>query len=133
MKKAKVLQLLHLRDKGEAKIYMVIMDGGDSGEYYSPKGEPSFKVGDEVEYSIEASDFGPKFKLGGAKKPFGGGGFKKSPEEGALITASGLIKSLIESNQVKLEDYKQHLAEAHAVCLTLMTSKAGESTDKPPF
>ena len=62
MKKSKITALVKLREKGEAWIYTVATENGDAGEYYSPKGEAPFKLGEEVEYDIEQSDFGPKFK-----------------------------------------------------------------------
>lgn len=111
MQKAKIQTLTHLRDKGDAKIYMVTTEDGLAGEYYSHKGEAPFKVGDEVECSVEQSDFGPKFKLASSG---GGGGFKAkqwTPEQVAQQDAVKITAAALQGGALKVEDYKIFFGE----------------------
>jgi hypothetical protein len=81
------------------------LEDGSSGEV-SAKTIDRWNVGDEVEYEVTPSKWGPRLKLdkaGYANKP-NGGGYKEDPEKAKRITASWAIGHAInqESDPEKI-------------------------------
>lgn len=69
---------------GPAKVLELTLEdaGGEThtAEMFTMASTPLPSVGDKMEGTIEASDYGPKWKKAGGRQG-GGGGFKKSPEQ----------------------------------------------------
>ena len=88
------------------------------------------EVGQELEFEMIDNGYGAEIKL---KKTGGGGGFggnRRTPHDLAMLNTNAIIKSMIESKQVLLADYKQHYVEAYKFFLGF---EDAIKEDKMPF
>ena len=107
----------------------IVFEDDTNGELtlFPEAAEP--EVGQELEFDIVDNGYGAEIKL--KKTGGGGGGFsKRTPEDLAMLNSNAVIKSLIESQQVKLSDWKQHYVECYKFFIDFAVNI---KEDKMPF
>jgi hypothetical protein len=85
--------------RGEASIYYhdIWLENGDIGQIGTKEKLPAkLAVGSEITYTIETDERGSKIKLVTQKPQFGGGGYKKSPEDQKMIVKQSSLKAAID-------------------------------------
>ena len=97
-----------IKNKGTANIYNLSFANGTSGEYFSPGGEPSFGVGDELEFKTVPSQFEGRaqhIKINTMDRNSNGNS-KPSGNE-AHISAIALCKSALEGRLIEPSEVKE--------------------------
>lgn len=93
------------------------------------EGQVPPNVGDEIEFSIEDKGFGMEINLKRPERSGGGGGFPRAnPRDKALASAVGIIKSGLESQQLKFVDVVPELLKFHAICVGLIEGTGATAT-----
>jgi len=70
-------------------------------------------VGQEIEYDRPKADYPNEIRIARAGGGKGGGFQKRSPHDTAMLNSNAIMKSMIESSQVTLANWKQNYVEAY--------------------
>lgn len=106
MEKSKIVTIAVQPDKewqGKAlRKRLVILDNSQSGTITLFPDDADIAEGQEIEYEMNDRGYGNEIKIkkestGGG---FGGGKFKPNPKKEALISSTGVLKSLIDSKVI---------------------------------
>ena len=91
----------------------IVFEDDTNGELTLFPDNPEPEVGQDLEFEMVDNGYGNEIKM---KKTGGGGGggfSKRTPHDLATLNSNAIIKSMIESQQVKLADWKQHYVETY--------------------
>ena len=123
MQKSKIMQCQVLPDvqwNGKTlKKRQLTMEDFTTGVLTVWPNEEDVKEGDEIEFEVVDGNFGKEIKRPKKGGAGGGGGFKANPRKDALITSSGIIKSMIEQG-LPADQIDVVMREKFALCLELL-------------
>ena len=125
MMAAKVMSTNFLKHKeGTARVYMVGMDNGVEGEYFTKSGFLPFEIGDSISFETKPSKFPgqpvhillldtnvfPSMAI--AQDPVKKAPVKQYKDE-AMISAVAICKSALEGRGMRIEEVQDHITDLH--------------------
>ena len=106
--------------------YDVVLEDGTEGVASSTSAENTpYGEGDEVEYTKTENKFGVKLRIKKAGGDFGGGGFKRNPEDQKKMENSWAIQTAVQVMGVCGEgvSYTQYLTQCSDLAKTLLLQR----------
>ena len=106
--------------------YDVVLEDGTEGVASSTSAEKTpYGEGDEVEYTKTENKFGVKLRIKKAGGDFGGGGFKRNPEDQKKMENSWAIQTAVQVMGVCGEgvSYTQYLTQCSDLAKTLLLQR----------